>query len=55
VKAPNFATGQDQPTNGVWITRPALKAVAEVDCTEFVLVSSAKAIVPHSDEGNLIG
>jgi hypothetical protein len=23
VKAQNFATSQDQPTSGVWITRPA--------------------------------
>jgi hypothetical protein len=37
VKAPDFATGQNEPTNGVWITRPAFKPVAKVDRAEFIL------------------
>jgi hypothetical protein len=40
VKAPNFATGQDQSTNSLWITRPAFKPVAKVDRAEFVLIGS---------------
>jgi hypothetical protein len=33
MKAPNFATGKDEPTNGFWITRPTLKTVSEQDRT----------------------
>ena len=31
VKAPDFATGQDQATNGVRITRPAFEPIPEVN------------------------
>ena len=46
VKAPDFATGEDQPTNGVWITRPSLKPLPKVDRTKFVLVGSLQSVWP---------
>jgi hypothetical protein len=45
-KSPDFATGQDQSANGVWITRPAFKPVAEVDGAEFVFLGSLLAVRP---------
>lgn len=55
VETPDFATGQDQPTNGVWISRPSFEPVPKVDCAEFILVRSVDAIVAHRDKGDLIG
>jgi hypothetical protein len=40
VKTPDFATGQNQATNGVWITRPSFEPIPKVDCAQFVLVGS---------------
>jgi hypothetical protein len=50
VKAGDFAASQDEPTNGLGISQPALNPIAKVDCAEFVLVGSLDAIVAHSDE-----
>jgi hypothetical protein len=36
VKRPDFATGQDQATNGVLITRPSFEPISKVDRAEFV-------------------
>jgi hypothetical protein len=36
MEAPDFATGQDQTTNGVLITRPSFEPISKVDCAEFV-------------------
>jgi hypothetical protein len=55
VKTPDFATGQDQSTNSLWITRPSFKPVPKMDRTEFVFIGSAEAILAHRDKGNLIG
>jgi len=55
VKTRDFATGQDQSTNSLWITRPAFKPVAKVDGAEFILARSVDAIVAQRDEGDLIG
>ena len=55
VEVSDFATGQNEPTNGVWITRPAFKPVVKVDGAEFVFVGSLQPIIAHSDEGDLIG
>jgi hypothetical protein len=55
VKAPDFATDQDQATNGVWIARSAFKPISQVNGAQFVLVSSFQPIVAHGHEGNPIG
>jgi hypothetical protein len=55
VKALNFATNQDQPTNGVWITRPSFEPISKVDRAEFVFVGSLQPIIAHRDERDLIG
>jgi hypothetical protein len=55
MKAPDFSTCQDEATNVVSITRSTFQTVPEVDCAEFILVSSVDAIVAHRDEANLIG
>lgn len=55
MKSPDFATSQDEATNGVRITRPAFKPVPKMDRAEFILVSSVDAVVAHRDEANLIG
>ena len=46
VKAPDFATGQDQQTNVVRITGPAFQPVPEVNRAEFVFVGSFQSISP---------
>lgn len=55
MKSPDFATGQDEPTNGIWVTQPAFEPVAKVDCAEFVLVGLLQPVIPHRHEGDLIG
>ena len=55
VKASDFAPGEDKPTNGVRITRPAFQPIPKMDRAEFILVRSVDAIVAHRDEANLIG
>jgi hypothetical protein len=49
MKAPDFATGQDQATNGVCIARSAFKPISQVDGAQFVFVGSIDAIVAHRD------
>ena len=55
MKAPDFATSQDEATNCVRIARSAFEAVPNIDCAQFILVSSVDATVARCDEGDLIG
>jgi len=55
MEAPDFATGQDKPTNGTWITRSSFQPAPKMDRTEFVFIGSAEAILAHGDKRNLIG
>lgn len=55
MKTPDFATGQDEAMDGIWIARPAFKPVAKMDRAKFVLVISLQPIVAHRDKGDLIG
>lgn len=54
VKAPDFATGKDEATNGVCVTRSAFQAVPQVDCAQFVLVGPLDSTVAYRNEGDLI-
>jgi hypothetical protein len=40
MKTPDFATGQDEAMDGIWIARPAFKPVAKMDRAKFVFVGS---------------
>jgi hypothetical protein len=55
MEAPNFSTAQDQPTNSIWITRPAFEPISQVDCAEFVFIGSLQSIFAHRDKRDLIG
>ncbi len=54
METPDFATGQDQATNGLCVTRSAFEPIPKIDCAEFVFVGSLDAIVAHRDERDLI-
>ena len=55
VKAPHFATGQNQPTNGIGITQPPFKPISKVNRAEFVFIGSFQSVLPHRNERYLIG
>ncbi|HWX27091.1 MAG TPA: hypothetical protein VNZ53_06585 [Steroidobacteraceae bacterium] len=55
MEAPNFATRQDQPTNGIWIARSAFQPVPKLDRAQFVFVGSFQSVLAHRHEGDLIG
>jgi len=55
MEATNFATGQDQPPNGIGIARSAFQPVRKVDCAQFVFVGSFQSVLARRDKRDLIG
>lgn len=51
----DLAASQDEPTNGVCITRLAFQPIPEMNGAEFVLVSSFQSVLAHCDKRDLIG
>ena len=54
-EAPNFTTGQNQPTNGVWIAGSAVEPIPQMDGAEFVFVGSFLSVLAHRYQRDLIG
>jgi hypothetical protein len=52
MKAPGFATCQNQATNGLCIAQSAFQAEAKMDCARFIIVDYA--IVAHGDRDQTI-
>ena len=55
VKAPHFATGQNQPTNGIGITQPPFKPISKMDRAQFVLVRSLQPVLARGNQRDMIG